>query len=112
MIDSVKQRLEGERGRLLGQICQQADWCREFTDYGSDVADKAAENFERARDFALRSNLEHCLREVEDALHRYKQGTYGLCEKCGQKIDSARLDAIPYATLCIGCKRFLEKAVR
>lgn len=111
MIDTmdVKKRLKGESERLLRQISRQNDWCREFTGYGSDAADKATENFERARNFALRSNLEHRLREVEDALCTCERGSYGLCERCGQRIDPARLNVLAYATLCIGCKQYLEK---
>ncbi|HMM29082.1 MAG: TraR/DksA C4-type zinc finger protein [Chloroflexota bacterium] len=43
------------------------------------------------------------LREVEDALARYEAGTYGICENCGQEIDIARLEAIPYTRVCLRC---------
>jgi DnaK suppressor protein len=42
--------------------------------------------------------------EVEHALHKFDQGTYGLCDICGQPIDPARLEALPQANLCLNCK--------
>jgi DnaK suppressor protein len=49
------------------------------------------------------------LHQIERALHRLKQGTYGLCEGCGCKIPIGRLNALPYTTLCITCQREMEK---
>ena len=50
------------------------------------------------------------LAEIEDALERIRQGTYGHCARCAGKISAARLKAIPYATLCIDCRRKSETA--
>jgi DnaK suppressor protein len=48
------------------------------------------------------------LAQVERALRRLKQGSYGKCEGCGTKIPVARLNALPYSTLCIKCQREME----
>jgi DnaK suppressor protein len=48
------------------------------------------------------------IQEIDAALQRLHEGTFGLCETCGEKLSKARLDAIPYARLCIGCKRAEE----
>lgn len=50
------------------------------------------------------------LANIENALDRMKAGTYGLCEVCSCKIPMARLDALPYATMCIACQRELERS--
>lgn len=50
------------------------------------------------------------LASIENALERMKDGTYGQCEVCSGRIPMARLDALPYATMCIGCQRDLERA--
>jgi DnaK suppressor protein len=50
------------------------------------------------------------LASIENALERMKAGTYGLCEVCNGKIPMARLDALPYATMCIACQRDLERS--
>lgn len=50
------------------------------------------------------------LASIENALERMKAGTYGLCEVCNCKIPMARLDALPYATMCIACQRDVERS--
>jgi len=50
------------------------------------------------------------LASIENALERMREGTYGQCEVCGGKIPMARLDALPYATMCIGCQRDVERS--
>lgn len=52
------------------------------------------------------------LASIENALDRMKLGKYGLCEVCGCKIPMARLNALPYATMCIGCQRDVERSGR
>lgn len=49
------------------------------------------------------------LHQIERALQRLKQGTYGVCEGCGGKIPVGRLNALPYTSLCIACQREMEK---
>jgi DnaK suppressor protein len=49
------------------------------------------------------------LGQIERALARLKQGTYGVCESCAQKIPVGRLNALPYSTLCIDCQREMER---
>jgi DnaK suppressor protein len=50
------------------------------------------------------------LASIENALERMKEGKYGICEVCSRKISMARLDALPYATMCIECQRELERS--
>ncbi|MCL5784182.1 MAG: TraR/DksA C4-type zinc finger protein [Patescibacteria group bacterium] len=64
-----------------------------------------------AKSVALKRNLHEFSEKIEGSLKRIKDGTYGQCEKCGQKIDSARLQAIPIATLCGICMMALGKRV-
>ncbi|MFQ3594290.1 MAG: TraR/DksA family transcriptional regulator [Gemmataceae bacterium] len=49
------------------------------------------------------------LAQIERALQKLKQGTYGTCEGCSQKIGLGRLNALPYSTLCINCQREMEE---
>ena len=74
------------------------------------MADMATETFDRELDYTLEENSEHVLAAIDAALDRIQAGTYGTCEKCGQPIAEERLEAIPYATLCIDCKRKAERA--
>lgn len=65
------------------------------------LADTASETFERELDEGLEEDAERQLHEVEAALGRIEEGRYGTCEICGKKIPEERLEAIPWATLCI-----------
>lgn len=80
------------------------------SDAGSgDPADAAFESAgdEMASHLAELDSRE--LGQIERALGRLKQGTYGVCESCAQKIPVGRLNALPYTTLCIDCQRELEQ---
>jgi DnaK suppressor protein len=59
----------------------------------------------------VHSKLQVKLSSIERALHRLEKGTYGVCQSCGEEIDSARLEALPYAEQCIDCQRRLERRV-
>lgn len=72
--------------------------------YDEDLADVASDAFEREKGFAIESSVQELLNQVEEALGRMYEGTYGLCEVCGEVIHPERLRALPYARLCIDCK--------
>ena len=106
---STRVYLERERERLLEQIRQQGIVGEEHAGYGNHMADDATEVFEQTKSLALRRNLERVLEQVEDALRRFKEGTYGICEQCGAKIAPARLRVLPYAPLCLECQQHRER---
>ncbi|HEV3444754.1 MAG TPA: TraR/DksA C4-type zinc finger protein [Gemmataceae bacterium] len=64
-------------------------------------ADLGTDNFEEELDLNLIENKDHILADIEDALQRIEDGTYGRCQVCGQEIPRERLDAVPYTTYCI-----------
>src|SRR3954471_21597416 len=61
-------------------------------------------NVERERDLALSAQAQGAVEEIDKALARIADGSYGYCEQCGQPIPKARLKALPYAALCVACK--------
>jgi DnaK suppressor protein len=73
------------------------------------LADAASQTLERDRDSAVEASLRAVLAEVEEALARIRRGTYGVCVRCQRPIAVQRLQAIPYATLCIACKQDEEQ---
>lgn len=83
------------------QLAAEAEGESEFTEEGGDVDSMSAE---RERDLALASQARQNIEEIDRALAKIDQGTYGLCERCGQPIVKARLRALPYAALCVACK--------
>ena len=100
--------LVDERDRLEAVIAQMDAEGTENLGYGNHMADDASEAYEQAKDLALRQNAEQLLVKVTNALERFEQGTYGICERCGTEIDPARLEALPYATLCLHCQQRLR----
>jgi DnaK suppressor protein len=60
---------------------------------------------EYAKELSIEQNTLDLLSKVERALEQIEQGTYGICESCGKSIPLARLDVLPYATLCVDCAR-------
>ena len=77
-----------------------------------DFADVASDDIDRKLIEALGSQELKRLRLIDSALTRIQQGKYGLCMKCSKKIPHARLEAIPYALMCIECKTAEEKRNR
>ena len=69
-----------------------------------DEYDAASESVDKEMHYAAAQNEAAQLGEVERALRRIEEGTYGNCERCGLKIPVARLEALPFATLCVKCK--------
>ena len=107
--DLLRERLESERDRLVSELGQLNVVGHENLGYGTHMADDATAAFDQARDLALRGNLEEMLKQVKGALVRVANGSYGVCERCGQQIDPARLKALPHASYCLDCQRRLER---
>jgi DnaK suppressor protein len=105
----LKHQLEDHRARLLGEIEQFRIAGRDNLGYGNHQADDATDAFEQAKELSLLQNSERVLAKVEAALARLEAGTYGVCERCGQQIDPARLKALPYAALCVDCQQRTEQ---
>ncbi len=80
-----------------------SDSVGELSAYDNHPADLGSELFEREKDLALWNNTNETYQRIDEALERLDNGSYGHCELCGQPIGEARLDALPYTSLCIGC---------
>ncbi len=77
-----------------------------------DLADIASDDIDRKMIEALGSQDIKRLRLIDSALTRIQQGKYGLCMKCGRRIPKDRLEAIPYALMCVSCKTQDERRNR
>ncbi|MGB9378742.1 MAG: TraR/DksA C4-type zinc finger protein [Mycobacteriales bacterium] len=76
---------------------------------GDDQADTGTKTFEREQEISLANGILDRLSQVEHALDRLDNGTYGRCERCGNPIPKARLEAFPSVTLCVACKQHEER---
>jgi DnaK suppressor protein len=72
------------------------------------IADHASDLVDLEVDQSLGENADNVIAEIDEALVRLEGGTYGTCAMCGTEIPEERLEAIPYATLCLDDKRRLE----
>ncbi len=109
----LRAALEQERSELLAQVADldaEADITR-WRDGGfdDDPADSGSANVERDRAQSLSSHARRMLTDVDAALVRMEEGTYGRCANCDTPIERDRLEALPYATLCMDCKRGEER---
>ena len=116
-LDRFRLALENERDRLqhaVRTVHHDGSLLEETGDLaiglGDHIADSATETYMRELDEGLEENAAHVLVEIEAALERIEAGTYGRCVTCGRPIDGERLEAVPYATLCIDDKRALERS--
>ncbi|HEX6329252.1 MAG TPA: TraR/DksA family transcriptional regulator [Jiangellaceae bacterium] len=110
----VRELLEIEAKRLREEISDAedgiAEMLRNSTDTGGeDQADTGSKTFEREHEMSLAASHREILGQTEHALARIDDGTYGICERCGNPIGKARLKAFPRATLCMTCKEREER---
>ena len=77
-----------------------------------DLVDLAAGDIDKKTLEALNQKDLRKLRLIDSALSRAKNGRYGLCMRCGKKIPEERLEAIPYALMCIDCRSIEERKLR
>jgi len=75
------------------------------------MADVGTDSYEIENILGLMDSERKLLMEIEDALARIENGTYGICEANGEPIPKGRLDAIPWARYCVGCATLLEKGL-
>lgn len=107
LYSDLKSRLSDERESLRDElIAMGVDLDGGGLDVDNDegFADSAASTAEKSERLGVIEQLRETLNEVEDALTRMDQGTYGKCERCGDEIPLPRLEARPHARLCISCQ--------
>jgi RNA polymerase-binding protein DksA len=116
--EQFRAELEQHRERLRGTIAHHdignsslTEETGELMSSSSDnhLADTASETYEREFDEGLEEDAQDQLREVEAALKRLEEGTYGTCSVCGKTIPVERLEAVPWTTLCIDDARKLAR---
>lgn len=115
--EQFKKKLLAEKARLeeelkemeIGNLSESQSEISGENSYEDHFADSGTATFERERDLSLERNIKDLLQRVEIALNNLKKGTFGICRRCGEEIDPARIKALPYADLCIACKRKEEE---
>jgi DnaK suppressor protein len=116
---TVRGLLQAERRRLeelLLAVSTNGQEQGELQAVGSELssndqhpADLATDTFERARDVSIAQRVEAEITDVDRALQRIDQGTYGTCEACGRQIDDARLQVVPATRFCVEDQQRAER---
>ena len=108
---SLKERLGGELSALEQEALRPVggEASGELSNVPIDPADLGSDNYEEEISLGLLENEDQVAQEVDDALERIEQGTYGRCERCHKEIPPKRLEALPYARFCIQCARKDER---
>ena len=114
-----KQALLAQRARLRGDVNAMADAAlnKNRSEAGGSpssmpihMADIGSDNYEQEFTLTLMQTEEGTLGAIEAALEKIEDGVFGECDECGGQISKARLQAIPYAPLCIKCAQKLEQS--
>ena len=114
--EHLRNKLENERGRVLGALenlrsenSGSMDDEVDESHFDNHLAETASVTTDREIDYSLEENEARVLAAIDAALRRIDAGTYGQCERCGKEIEPGRLEALPWATLCIDDKRREEQ---
>lgn len=108
-LKKFREGLIDERAQLLGQVedldaeADVKNW-RE-SGFDDDPADAGSASFERETAQSLSLHARNLLGQIEDALRRLDEETFGECITCGRRIELERLEALPYTTQCMECRR-------
>lgn len=115
-LERVRQRLLARREEVTAEIDQMAteiQWIG--TDQGDEgsggnhMGDDGSNVSEAERLSTISADLQDVLNQTDSALHRLDDGSYGICQRCGQPIAEERLDAFPFVTYCITCQAAIER---
>lgn len=104
------EKLERERSGTLEKVENLRADLRRMGEPATDETD--IDTYEREKTLALVQSLERKLESLDRAIHLAQNGAYGICEQCGERIDPARLEILPQATLCLRCQRLFEQRNR
>ena len=116
-VKQLRQLLITERVKLAEEIKTIAreastsprDASGDLSAYTVHMADMAADTYDRELSMNIASSEQELLYQIDDALKRLDDGSYGVCQQCNQPIAMSRLKAVPYASMCIGCQRSKEQ---
>ena len=116
----LRQLLITDRAKLAGEIKAIAreasksprEASGDLSAYTIHMADMAADTYERELSMDIVSSEQEILYQIDDALKRLEDGSYGVCQQCNEPIAMSRLKAVPYAAMCIRCQRAKEQKTK
>lgn len=104
-VENIRAQLEEKRAVILSRIrVKHKNQSGIAAQFNPDRSDLAQDYFLEERQSALVTHMEETLEQIDAALQRIDEGVYGCCTRCGKNITAQRLEALPYAELCIACQ--------
>jgi DnaK suppressor protein len=111
-IEAVRRRLRAKKDEILAMYLKDLKTGQESNDSPTeDIVDRANNAYSRELNFSISDSERAFLLQIDEALGRLDAGTYGKCAHCGDPIARPRLDAIPWARLCIRCQELFEQGL-
>jgi RNA polymerase-binding transcription factor len=105
-----KQQLEAELGHMRSELLELSiDQEDERGGVGNHFADDGSSLGEQERISIIGDDFQEQIRQIDAALSRLDDGTYGICRRCGNPIAPERLEALPFVAYCINCQAYLER---
>ncbi|MEA2526111.1 MAG: DnaK suppressor protein [Thermomicrobiales bacterium] len=116
-VESIRAALTSRRDEItteLDRLGLEMQWLGadqedERGSLGNHLAEDGTNVMEQERIGTVAEDLRDVLRQLEGALSRLDEGTFGICQRCGKPINEERLEAFPYVEFCIECQSFLER---
>lgn len=109
-LDAFKKRLEARQTELRRTVARtEQDGRAADADNAQDIADRAANSYNKEFLFHQSNNDRQLLQMVENALSRIREGVFGQCISCGEEINPKRLEAVPWTRYCINCQEKMEQ---
>ena len=108
-IKAFREKLQEKKQQILETFTKNKSYGMEADGEPSqDIADKAASSYTKEFLFSLSNSERQLLQQVDDALSRIEARSYGVCAACEDSLNLKRLQAVPWATLCIDCQEKQE----
>ncbi len=111
-LEKYRRLLEEKRTTLLAELAKTRHAEEETTEESTqDIADKAVSSYTREFLYSLSDNDRNTLLQIDQAIGRIDDGTYGTCMNCGSSLSEKRLNAVPWAPHCVECQELAEKGL-
>jgi DnaK suppressor protein len=107
-LQNFRNLLDGKLGELQSEATKTVSGMTSYEETFADPTDRATLESDRNFTLRIRDRERKLIAKIKEALERIENGTYGICEVCGEEISEARLKARPVTTLCIDCKTTQE----
>jgi DnaK suppressor protein len=111
-LEKYRRLLEQKKTELSTELAKARNAEEETTEESTqDIADKAVSSYTREFLYSLTDSERTVLLQIDEALGRVEEGTYGLCGNCGKEMNEKRLTAVPWTPYCVDCQELAEKGL-